>query len=122
MKSAGLKKLLMTVVLLVEVFCFVVWINLPQYVPIHYSTNWDADSWGSKWILTVGFLMPLFSFWPWLCYSVIDKKEYHVDDEYSRSEKEKEEVNRILKELIIAVIMCSVEIGMMLSAYFLTRA
>ena len=121
MKSTRLKRALLAVVLLVEVFCLVVWINLPQYVPIHYSTNWHADAWGSKWILTMGFPLPLFSFWPWVCASVVDQREYHVDDEYSRSEKEKEEMDRIFKGFIIAVIMCSIEIGMMLSAYFLTR-
>ena len=122
MKSAGLKKVLLTVVVLVEIFCFIVWINLPQYVPIHYLINWDADNWGSKWILTAGFLLPLFSFWPWFCSSVIGKGEYHVDDEYSRGEKEKEEMNLVLTGFIIAGIFCFLEIGMMLSAYFLTRA
>ena len=121
MKSTRLKKVLLAVVLLVEVFCFIIWINLPQYIPIHYFINWDADTWGSKWILTVGFLFPLFSFWPWFCASVVDQTEYHVDDEYSRNEKEKEEMDRILKGFIIAVIFCLLEIGMMLSAYILTK-
>ena len=121
MKSATLKKALLAVVLLVEVFCLVVWINLPQYVPIHYLINWDADNWGSKWILAVGFLFPLFSFWPWVCASVVDQREYHVDDEYSRSEKEKEEMERILTGYVIAAIFCFLEIGMMLSAYFISK-
>ena len=122
MKSTRLKNALLAVVLLVDIFCFVVWVNLPQYVPIHYLINWDADIWGSKWILTVGFLFPLFSFWPWFCSSVIGKTEYHVDDEYSRSEKEKEEMKLVLAGFMIAAIFCFLEIGMMLSAYFLTRA
>lgn len=122
MRSARLKKVLLAVILLVEVFCLVVWVTLPQYVPIHYLINWHADTWGSKWILTVGFLFPLFSFWPWVCASVVDQREYHVDDDYSRSEKEKEEMNRVLTGFIIAAIFCFLEIGMMLSAYFLTRA
>ena len=55
MKSKRLKKVLLAVILIVEVFCFVV------------------------------------SFWPFVCASIVDQREYHVDDEYSRSEKEKEE-------------------------------
>lgn len=121
MKSKRLKKALSAVVLLVEVFCLVVWFHLPQYVPIHYLINWDADTWGSKWILAVGFLLPLFSFWPWVCASIVDHREYHVDDEYSKSEKEKEEMDRILTGFIIAAIFCFLEIGMMLSAYLLTK-
>lgn len=81
MIKKNLKTLIITsvIILLPVLVGIILWDRLPDQMPMHWNTNGDVDSWGSKLFAVAGMPLILLAF-QWLCAIVTGfdpKKEKH---------------------------------------------
>lgn len=77
----------------------ILWLLLPNQVPVHYGLTFTADRIGNKELLLVLFILPFFAYIP---YSV---PEFHLDSEENRLAIEKKIKMNALIQLITAIIL-----------------
>ncbi len=81
----------------------ILWFNLPEKIPTHFNSAFEPDSYGSKVVLLIAFILPLISFIPFGTDMpdrniIPDENMYNiiVQDEYRKA---------AIKRLILTVIM-----------------
>lgn len=78
---------------------FLLWIFLPDYVPVHFGLTFSPDRMGKKTELLILIILPLLAYIP------LSTPEFHIDSEETRlAINKKKKLNEII-HLIIAIIL-----------------
>lgn len=105
MRTGTLRNIRLGMVFVTMFGGFLLWLQLPATVVLHFNQSGRADSWGNKVFLLVVFLLPLWSLIPW---GKMNLPELHVDCEESRQELEEAKRKGELIQLVTAGVLCLV--------------
>lgn len=80
------RRIMIPLCILTSVAVFVLWLQLPATVPVHFILPGQPDRYGSKFEILLVVILPLFG----LLSVRVQEKEYHCADEQTKQKARRE--------------------------------